>query len=464
MDGRRTTKRTDAMTLLELLIAIVIVGLLAGMVMFASYSATERAKERRTHTLIANLDAIIRGRWDTYRARRMPVNTGGDQFVDQNNDGVYNGIDSLISDLNGNGVYDAAPDVRSAGRMRLDALRDLMRLEMPDRWTDVTDGPIAIGVLGGDPIARPAASVSHLRTYNTIVGAINPPPAEAIAANQEAECLYIVVMNALKEDGDTRDLFTIGDTGDVDHDGFPEFVDGWGRPIMFLRWPVGFASDLQVVAQGKALVDVPSSQEMQIDVDAGTYRAFSRVNGAYVGGVLCRATGSSAVPDPTAMGRITGYRYNTVTDTASVIVSTPTQARYPSSYTLQPALMGQGIAKGDDLLILAPDPFDPSGVYPMYSPMSPIAPSPADTSRPSHAVYPLIFSSGPDKCYGIATDTNPGSATPLRYAANYVALNPFYMDATTRLMAGMTVDNPAEEYFVANGWRDNIHNHLIGAK
>ena len=34
--------------------------------------------------------------------------------------------------------------------------------------------------------------------------------------------------------------------GDTDDDGAPEFLDGWGRPIEFIRWPTGFAerSDL----------------------------------------------------------------------------------------------------------------------------------------------------------------------------------------------------------------------------
>ena len=28
-------------------------------------------------------------------------------------------------------------------------------------------------------------------------------------------------------------------------DGAPEFLDGWGKPISFLRWPAGFVSELQ---------------------------------------------------------------------------------------------------------------------------------------------------------------------------------------------------------------------------
>ena len=42
-------------------------------------------------------------------------------------------------------------------------------------------------------------------------------------------------------DGEARTLFGEQDIGDTDGDGAPEFLDGWGRPIHFLRWPAGFA-------------------------------------------------------------------------------------------------------------------------------------------------------------------------------------------------------------------------------
>jgi hypothetical protein len=28
--------------------------------------------------------------------------------------------------------------------------------------------------------------------------------------------------------------------GDLDNDGMPEILDGWGRPLGFVRWPIGF--------------------------------------------------------------------------------------------------------------------------------------------------------------------------------------------------------------------------------
>ena len=42
-----------------------------------------------------------------------------------------------------------------------------------------------------------------------------------------------------------RDDFTDREVQDTDHDGLPEFVDAWGQPLQFFRWPLLYHSDLQ---------------------------------------------------------------------------------------------------------------------------------------------------------------------------------------------------------------------------
>ncbi len=107
-----------------------------------------------------------------------------------------------------------------------------MRMELPDRKTDVTDGP-------GGSRARPALSAAYLRRAART--AWDEP-------NEGAECLYMIVSRI--QDGDTNGLefFRETEIGDTDGDGMPEILDGWGKPIAFLRWAPGFLDNTPTTA------------------------------------------------------------------------------------------------------------------------------------------------------------------------------------------------------------------------
>jgi hypothetical protein len=49
-----------------------------------------------------------------------------------------------------------------------------------------------------------------------------------------------MIVMLMTGDGEARTMFSAQDIGDVDEDGLPEFLDGWGNPIQFLRWAPGF--------------------------------------------------------------------------------------------------------------------------------------------------------------------------------------------------------------------------------
>jgi hypothetical protein len=56
-------------------------------------------------------------------------------------------------------------------------------------------------------------------------------------------------------DGEARTLFAKQDIGDVDEDGAPEFIDGWGQPIRWMRWAPGMVSNLQPMNADGTRVD-----------------------------------------------------------------------------------------------------------------------------------------------------------------------------------------------------------------
>jgi hypothetical protein len=146
-----------------------------------------------------------------------------------------------------------------AARMRLEAIRDLMRLEMPDFYSDITNNAF----LSGN--TNPATSAKYFQTnqpaiwrlynqaYNSKIEPISNDPAE------NAKCLYLVVSLGFPE---AMEQFNNNEIGVDPYDQRPYFVDGWGRPILWLRWAAGFSS-------GEGLTPNPFITPAPSDIQTG---------------------------------------------------------------------------------------------------------------------------------------------------------------------------------------------------
>ncbi len=232
LNSRVATRRT-AVTLIELLVTIAIISILATALLGVAAVAGNTAREARTKTMITRLHTLLMEHFDTYKTRRVRLN--------QN-------LRNAIAD---NSSFNGTQRGQALAEARLYALREMMLTEMPDRWTDVL-----LNNVSGSPLNtiylenRTALSQAYLRKYIQIVAVTNKltgvtNTALEIADNQGAECLYMTIMLATG-DGEARSLFSENNIGDVDGDGAPEFLDGWGRPISFLRWAPGFESEIQL--------------------------------------------------------------------------------------------------------------------------------------------------------------------------------------------------------------------------
>ena len=228
MRGEMKKIARPGFTLLELLVVIAMIALIASAILFAMFGALEEAKGARTRAEITRLHEIIMERYSAYESRSLQI--------------------PAMASLS------RLPDPREVARVRVLAMRDLMRMEMPDRITDVIDV--------GPNLAGP----SELRLYYPNIYATNvtqfvnvklAPPSLHLSyrkrataswseAYQGAECLYLIVSAIHEEGGDPIEFFSSSEIGDVDLDGMPEFLDGWGQPIGFFRWAPGFESPMQI--------------------------------------------------------------------------------------------------------------------------------------------------------------------------------------------------------------------------
>jgi hypothetical protein len=234
--------------MVELLIVILIISLLVALVLGVASVAGETAREAHTKHTVERLHTLLMEYYGTFKTRRVRINPA---------------VEALIDDKDPN--LRPAEKGRRKAEARLYALRELMLMEVPDRWSDVLLGAVPSNPKGAAalrPIYLDPANLSKdgrtdlaqafLRRYHAIAGRVNtvtgkPNTGDDLAEFQGAECLYMIIMMACG-DGEARTLFAEANIGDTDGDGAPEFVDGWRRPINFLRWAPGFESQIELDA------------------------------------------------------------------------------------------------------------------------------------------------------------------------------------------------------------------------
>ena len=208
-------------TLIELLITMAIMAVLTAAMTYVMAGAQESAKIAKTRSLIARLNGLVMQKYESYRYRRLPV------------------------------AIPAGLSPQDAAKVRCDVIRQLMRLEMPDRWTDVTVNPVPImnPATGMKTIVMqpPACSQAYRAFYRSVMNTASFQ--KNGIDHQGAKCLYLLVTMGL-EDADVMENFSEGDIADFDKTGCKVFLDAWGNPIKFLRWAPGFISPLQPAQPG----------------------------------------------------------------------------------------------------------------------------------------------------------------------------------------------------------------------
>lgn len=249
--SRGLVRRAAGFTLVELLVTITIIAILASVALAALAGARQMARVAATKATITKLNDLVLRKYDSYLTRRVAFN-------------IVSGAPSPMPPL-------------VTARVRLQALRQLMRLEMPDRYSDITflkttneNLPIKFQVELPDNVtgASGSTAVTVSVTRTTLAKAyfrryFQHKPSDKY---DSAELLYLMVSHMGKE---ALSQFDASEIGDADGDGWPEFHDAWGNPIYFLRWAPGFDdSQIQKNVVAPGLLGTASSHDLWFSTDS----------------------------------------------------------------------------------------------------------------------------------------------------------------------------------------------------
>ena len=257
----KKTRTRFGFTLIELLVVISIIAFMSGMFVVAYRGAAQESTVLKTRGTIQKISEVLNSRMDEYNSYPVAIRTP-----------------------TGGGIPSSAVPMTVAGattsvlreRARLLALRDIIRMEMPDHPDDLKfttywkgsrtpadfqkfleglppfstfpglAGAITTG-LSVDPTTPPGYFVKGTLTARTkalftrLSASAWNPINEWDKTNANAELLFIIVEGSDLNGSSAIELFGKSEIKDTDGDGLNEFVDAFGKPIRWIRWPAGFA-------------------------------------------------------------------------------------------------------------------------------------------------------------------------------------------------------------------------------
>ncbi len=395
---RLSRKQTSTgFTLIEVLIVVGIIGILMGLSLKVMFGLTSQAEEQATIATVRKVDALLQQKLEAF-------------------DRVYNGSratsaeSTVVGILASQNIFGVRESV-----VQILAKKAAIRSAFPQRMAELlavpTETQVAVPLMADSffkAVAEPGARVQQTQEGLPVDDASVRTRAQQNwqtrhrPETESAELLYycLVVSDSFGAGSVDSDRFTALEVGDTDADGLPEFIDAWGNPLRFYRWPTRL-----------------------IDFDAPS--PFTPV--------------LSNPNDPTDVRAVAGVERQ--------IANTMFRGLPPA-----PVPMPNGSLARDMLLI---DPDDPVGL--LYSEMerlnglngAPLLASEFNEARyhtPETYHTPLIVSGGPDGMTGIGEPNDTVLTSGSEHFGNLAQLQ------------GTTVSSPAPSTTVLENLQDNITN------
>jgi prepilin-type N-terminal cleavage/methylation domain-containing protein len=212
------SENRKAFTLIELMVVVVIIVMLAMLASTAYFGAMQSAREVRTIGIIAKLDAAISDIYETYEFRFEHI----ENALDPSSRSAFDSNLTSMSEVD-------------LTKLKRKLMYDLMRMEMPSTRQEALEPPSTSITI--QSVNYRLANSAVQQVYHDIINSAGASSSTPSFATESAELLYLIIANL---DPEALENFTASEIGDTDGNGLSEFIDGWGRPIAFLRFAPGF--------------------------------------------------------------------------------------------------------------------------------------------------------------------------------------------------------------------------------
>jgi prepilin-type N-terminal cleavage/methylation domain-containing protein len=292
-------------TLVELLVVIGIIGLIIALILVAAADGVRRAEERATQALIVKLEAALNDRLDALLNTQAPINqthrylAAIGAIVGSNSANSYDRRAATIAQfdylraelpdvffLNSQTTDNGSPAAQSyplnfaaapyppgtnaatnfvlpLGNTYVGLPLDVQGNPVPNAFSNYTPPPIsgmfgasfsAAGGLykqlgyapqGYDGVDNDGQNgIDDIGESGTTLAAVLQKLSNHTHKTARAEVLYAILVEGLGPLGSAfnRDDFSTREVQDTDGDGLMEFVDAWGEPLQFFRWPIYYGT------------------------------------------------------------------------------------------------------------------------------------------------------------------------------------------------------------------------------
>jgi len=243
-------KKFSGFTLLELLIVIGLIAALMTMSVVVMSGFLTTAEVEATSATIQK----------TFRLLEQRIDAFDRAFKGSRKQGAISATKGLLLDPNQDGDYSDAIFGVSHEAIEILAKKAMFRFEFPQRFAERivgTGDSDSNGNLDGDNNANGMPDVLEFAiaaptAKQQLITEGNPTPTQAeidarVLSNwanhnpvtESAELLYftLVYSTSYGSAAVDSDRFTNREVADTDNDGLPEFIDAWGQPLRYYRWP-----------------------------------------------------------------------------------------------------------------------------------------------------------------------------------------------------------------------------------